>query len=327
MAAEIHDTFYVPRQWIIKCAVLTRINAGTISVDLTREFSDHNDDTTSHSGPKRTCGFPSAPGQVRYRWPTYDSVLTTGQLNDVGLVGGVLSTPKRNECGMRIDGGEDADLDEFHGWQCKSTKISGPSASSAVLLVNNRYVVTAEDGGNAVSAVNSASGWSIVTPRPRSNASRRTTRRFVLIYRWTWHCRRRSPTRYTELSKLNKIALLGMARDDSKQTLSCLSARIRFSVAGDVNFEPQSNQAKAGHQGVRAKTVPDVTRNSCTLIKLPKVWTLEGLAYGNRCDIEDWAGIYSGCSRTWTGSVVVMCKLPLQTELRDLLLCAAVQNY
>ncbi|KAL1373622.1 hypothetical protein pipiens_018561 [Culex pipiens pipiens] len=33
---------------------------------------------------------------------------------------------------MRIDGGEDADLDEFHGWQCKSTKISGPSASSAV---------------------------------------------------------------------------------------------------------------------------------------------------------------------------------------------------
>ncbi|KAL1402881.1 hypothetical protein pipiens_000935, partial [Culex pipiens pipiens] len=54
---------------------------------------------------------------------------------------------------MRIDGGEDADLDEFHGWQCKSTKISGPSASSAVLLVNNRYVVTAEDGGNAVSAI------------------------------------------------------------------------------------------------------------------------------------------------------------------------------
>uniref|UniRef100_A0A8D8AVW2 (northern house mosquito) hypothetical protein n=1 Tax=Culex pipiens TaxID=7175 RepID=A0A8D8AVW2_CULPI len=44
---------------------------------------------------------------------------------------------------------------------------------------------------------------------------------------------------YDELSKLNKIALLRMARDDSKQTLSCLSvfaAGIRISVAGDVNF-------------------------------------------------------------------------------------------
>ncbi|XP_038105667.1 uncharacterized protein LOC6044845 [Culex quinquefasciatus] len=70
----------------------------------------------------------------------------------------------------------------------------------------------------------SASGWSIVTPRPRSNASRRTARRFVLIYRWTWHWRRRSPTRntYDELSQLNKITLLRMARDDSKQTLSLL---------------------------------------------------------------------------------------------------------
>ncbi|KAL1379850.1 hypothetical protein pipiens_014612 [Culex pipiens pipiens] len=61
---------------------------------------------------------------------------------------------------MRIDGGEDADLDEFHGWQCKSTKMSGPSASSAVKFCwsttgtwSRRHIEWSEDGGNAVSAI------------------------------------------------------------------------------------------------------------------------------------------------------------------------------
>ncbi|EDS36825.1 serine protease [Culex quinquefasciatus] len=91
-------------------------NRTTAGLQSIREASQqlHQKFNDKPLGNVTSCGFPSAPGQVQYRWPTYDSVPTTGQLNDDGLVRGVLSAPKRNECGMRIDGGEDTDFDEFH---------------------------------------------------------------------------------------------------------------------------------------------------------------------------------------------------------------------
>ncbi|XP_039443000.1 CLIP domain-containing serine protease B9-like isoform X2 [Culex pipiens pallens] len=260
------------------------------------------------------------------------------------VAGGVLPDPRRNECGisigMRIYGGEDADIDEFP-WlaMLEYENFRGERKfSCGGSLVNNRYVVTAAHC--VVGEVEKKEGTLISV---RLGEYDTTTEIDCIEQDGEKICadppvdvalEEKIPhPEYDELSKVNDVALLRMARDvlytDFIQPICLPLPDFRSSVAGDVNFVTGFGRTLKGSRSpikqklgikvydqdrCRAKFATkkaditskqmcaggDFAKDSChgdsggPLMKLQKVWTLEGVvSFGNRCGLEDWPGVYS----------------------------------
>lgn len=258
--------------------------------------------------------------------------------------GGVLPNPKRNECGvsigMRIYGGENADIDEFP-WLAMlqyENHRQELKFSCGGSLINNRYVATAAHC--VVGEVEKKEGNLISI---RLGEYDTTTDIDCIELDEERICadppidvpveEKLPHPDYNELSKLNDIALLRLNRDilytDFIQPVCLPLPDFRSSAAGDVNFVTGFGRTLQGsrsaikqklgikvydHDRCRAKFATkksditpkqlcaggDFAKDSChgdsggPLMKLQKVWTLEGIvSYGNRCGLEDWPGVYT----------------------------------
>uniref|UniRef100_A0A1W7R8M0 CLIP domain-containing serine protease n=2 Tax=Aedes albopictus TaxID=7160 RepID=A0A1W7R8M0_AEDAL len=259
-------------------------------------------------------------------------------------VGGLLPDPSKNECGisigMRIYGGEDADIDEFP-WLAMlqyENHRGERKFSCGGSLINNRYVLSAahcvvgeveKKEGNLVSVrlgeydtttdidCITLDGEQICADPPID----------VPVEEKVAH------PEYNEKSMQNDIALLRLDRDiqrtDFIQPVCLPTTNFKSSLAGDVNFVTGFGRTLQGSRSAikqklgikvydqercrtkfatkKAEITPkqlcaggDFAKDSChgdsggPLMKLQKVWTLEGVvSYGNRCGLEDWPGVYT----------------------------------
>lgn len=259
-------------------------------------------------------------------------------------LGGLLPDPTKNECGisigMRIYGGENADIDEFP-WlaMLQYENFRGERKfSCGGSLINNRYVLTAAHC--VVGEVEKKEG-TLVSVRLGEYDTTKDIDCIVLdgeeicadppidvpVEEKVAH------SEYSETSMQNDIALLRLnrvvERTDFIQPVCLPTSNFRSSNAGDVNFVTGFGRTLQGSRSeikqklgikvydqekCRAKFATkkaeiiakqlcaggDFAKDSChgdsggPLMKLQKVWTLEGVvSFGNRCGLEDWPGVYT----------------------------------
>ncbi|XP_058453501.1 CLIP domain-containing serine protease B9-like isoform X1 [Malaya genurostris] len=295
-------------------------------------------DKAVRHGPGDTIQTPPPP-------PEIPSAVTPLQPeNRAHVTGGVLPNPRANECGvsigMRIYGGENADIDEFP-WlaMLQFENFRGERKfSCGGSLINNRYVLTAahcvvgeveRKEGNLVSVRLGEYDTTTDVDCIEQDGERICADPPIDV-----PVEEKLPhPEYSELTKLNDIALLRLNRDilytDFIQPICLPLADFRSSTAGDVNFVTGFGRTLKGSRSpikqklgikvydqdrCRAKFATkkaDITANqlcaggdfakdSChgdsggPLMKLQKVWTLEGVvSFGNRCGLEDWPGVYT----------------------------------
>ncbi|XP_055612826.1 CLIP domain-containing serine protease B9 isoform X2 [Uranotaenia lowii] len=268
-----------------------------------------------------------------------------GDVNPVGRTsGGALPNPSKNECGvsigMRIYGGENADIDEFP-WlaMLEYENFRGERKfSCGGSLINIRYVVTAAHC--VVGEVEKKEGNLISV---RLGEYDTTTEIDCIEQDGEKICadppqnipieEKRAHAEYSEDSKHNDIALLRLSRNvefsDFVQPVCLPLPDFKSSSTGSVNFVTGFGRTLKGSRSMvkqklgikvydqeRCRTKfatkkavitdnqmcagGDFAKDSChgdsggPLMKLQKVWTLEGVvSYGNRCGLEDWPGVYT----------------------------------
>lgn len=259
-------------------------------------------------------------------------------------LGSLLPNPSKHECGisigMRIYGGENADIDEFP-WlaMLQYENFRGERKfSCGGSLINNRYVLTAAHC--VVGEVEKKEG-NLVSIRLGEYDTTKDIDCIVLdgeeicadppvdvpVEEKVAH------PEYSEKSMQNDIALLRLdrvvERTDFIQPVCLPTSSFKSSNAGDVNFVTGFGRTLQGSRSAikqklgikvydqekcrtkfatkKAEIIAkqlcaggDFAKDSChgdsggPLMKLQKVWTLEGLvSFGNRCGLEDWPGVYT----------------------------------
>lgn len=280
--------------------------------------------------------------------PVLTSVLTSADkdkpIEKENRVGGLLPDPTKNECGisigMRIYGGENADIDEFP-WLAMlqyENHRGERKYSCGGSLINNRYVLSAAHC--VVGEVEKKEGNLVGV---RLGEYDTTTEIDCITLDGEQICadppidvpveEKLAHPEYNEKSMLNDIALLRLDRDiqrtDFIQPVCLPASNFKNSLAGDVNFVTGFGRTLQGSRSAikqklgikvydqercrtkfatkKAEITPkqlcaggDFAKDSChgdsggPLMKLQKVWTLEGVvSYGNRCGLDDWPGVYT----------------------------------
>ncbi|XP_055525728.1 CLIP domain-containing serine protease B9-like isoform X2 [Wyeomyia smithii] len=210
--------------------------------------------STTHQPPAVEITSTSPPAQTTHEPPVVNIPSTNPPLepkNRAEISGGVLPDPKKNECGvsigMRIYGGENADIDEFP-WLAllEFENFRGERKfSCGGSLINSRYVITAAHC--VIGEVQHKEG-ELVSVRlgeydttTEIDCIEQDNERICADPPLDVPIEEKLPhPEYNETTKLNDIALLRLNRDirysDFVQPICLPHAEFKQSAAGDIAF-------------------------------------------------------------------------------------------